>query len=313
MNFGIIGFGKIARKFASSITHTTEGRVYAIGSKSLDVNDTYVKENPDVKIYKDYDLLLEDTSVDAVYIALPHAMHKEWIIKALKKHIPVLCEKPAVLSTEDMKEVQAVAKETNTYFLEAFKTKFNIGMNQLKQDVSKIGKIGSIEANFCFDALPSKDDGSYLFDPLQGGALNDVGTYVIGFVLSIAEGCIEKVDSHVEVVDNIERYFHATWLYNNGIKATVEGAIDRNKERYAIIKGEFGSIHIPIFNRIINYTIRLNDTILERNTPITGDDMTLEIQALIDDVNHHKNYSTIHSLEDTYKIIEVIERIRENT
>ena len=39
MNFGIIGYGNIARKFVKSITYTSGGRVHAIASHSLDEND----------------------------------------------------------------------------------------------------------------------------------------------------------------------------------------------------------------------------------------------------------------------------------
>mgnify|MGYP000827150636 CR=1 FL=1 len=42
MNFGIIGYGNIARKFVKSITYTSGGRVHAIASHSLDENDRYL-------------------------------------------------------------------------------------------------------------------------------------------------------------------------------------------------------------------------------------------------------------------------------
>lgn len=312
MNFGIIGFGKIARKFTSSITFTTTGKVVAIGSKSLKESDPYLQSNPNVKVYQDYDALLDDKNIDAIYIALPHQMHKEWIIKALRKQIPVLCEKPAVLTTADMAEVKAVALENKTYFLEALKTKFNAGMLQLKKDVHQIGKIETIHASFCFDALSTKDSGSYLFSPKQGGALNDVGTYTIGFVLDLISSPIGSITSHIEIVEDIERYFNATLHFENGISATIEGAIDRNKERFACLKGAHGSIQIPMFNRISEYTIHKTDgTSSKRKFPIVGDDMTYEIQTLINDVNENKVYSDIHSLDDSYEIIRVAQWIRE--
>lgn len=106
MNFGIIGFGRIARKFVQAIEATDEGKIYAISSRSVSMDDPYLKEHPEVKVYKDYEELLNDPQVDAVYIALTHKFHKEWILRSLEHHIPVLSEKLLVLTSTDVDEIQ---------------------------------------------------------------------------------------------------------------------------------------------------------------------------------------------------------------
>lgn len=58
MNFGIIGFGKIARKFVQAIEATDEGKIYAISSRSVSMDDPYLKEHPEVKVYKDFSEIL---------------------------------------------------------------------------------------------------------------------------------------------------------------------------------------------------------------------------------------------------------------
>ena len=60
MNFGIIGYGNIARKFVKSITYTSGGKVHAIASHSLDENDSYLQSHPLVKLYRDYEELLKE-------------------------------------------------------------------------------------------------------------------------------------------------------------------------------------------------------------------------------------------------------------
>ena len=106
MNFGIIGYGNIARKFVKSITYTSGGKVHAIASHSLDENDSYLQSHPLVKLYRDYEELLKDEDIEAVYIAVPHYEHKKWIIEAIKHHKAVLCEKPLVLKSEDIDEIK---------------------------------------------------------------------------------------------------------------------------------------------------------------------------------------------------------------
>jgi predicted dehydrogenase len=311
MNFGIIGFGKIARKFVNSITYTTEGKIVAIGSASLKEDDSYLLEHPDVIVYQDYNALLEDENVDAVYIALPHIMHYPWIIKALEKGIPVLSEKPAVLKVEEVDHIIEVSKRTNTYFLEALKTKFNSGIEQLKKDLIYIGKIKELEANFCFNSVPNKSNSSYMFDPKQGGSLNDVGSYVIGFALSIIPEEIVDVRSHMVIDEGVDLHFNTELVFESGAIAKLEGAADEDKERFARIIGTKGSIDIPMFNRITEYTITLDTgEVIHRSIPIIGDDMTKEIQSFIDDVNNKKIESDIHSLKDTRKILEISDSIR---
>ena len=311
MRFGIIGFGNIARKFVKSIENTSDGSIYAIGSFSISNDDEYLIKHPEVKVYHDYDMLLSDENIDAVYIALPHYYHLEWIIKALKNHKAVLSEKPIVLNSQDIDQIKDAVYCNNGYCLEAFKTKFNDGFQALKKDLSLIGEIKSIEANFCFDAMNGRND-SYLFDPKQGGALNDVGSYVIGFILGLVDSSIDKIETKMKIENEIELEFKTHLYFKNGIIGIGEGSIDYNKERYALIKGTNGEIYIPNYNRIIDYTIKTNDSTINRHYPITGDDMTMEIQALIDDVKNNKNENEIHSLNDSKYLIETIEKIRKS-
>lgn len=310
MKFGILGFGNIARKFVKSITYS-DGVVYAIASKSIQDHDSYVQKHPSVKIYHDYEKLLEDPNVEAVYIALPHFDHKEWIIKALQHHKAVLAEKPIALSSKDIEDIIEAVKQYDGYCMEALKTKLNIGYQSLKQDIKCLGKVHSINANFCSDNQDI-DKHSYLFDKKQGGALNDIGTYVLGFLLDLANSPIKKVESNIQIENGIEMNFFTKLSFDNGIIATGEGAIDKEKERYALIKGEKGEIYIPMYNRICKYTIRLEKETIERKYPFHGDDMTLEIQTFIDDVKQHLHENVYHSLQDAKYIQEVIEMIRKH-
>lgn len=311
MNFGIIGYGNIARRFFQSIQHTKDGKVIAIGSKSLSHNQRFKQEHPEIQIYATYEELLADPKIDAIYLALPHQWHKEWSLKALECGIPVLCEKPAVLTIDAMQEIMTASKQNQTLFMEAFKTKFNEGFEQLKVDMKQLGTIKQIEASFCFDAGENLGTTSYLFQAKQGGALNDVGTYSIGFVQALIEGKIEQIKAQGAIVNEIDEYFRSELIFENGTRAIVEGGIDREKERIARIIGEYGTISIPFFYRLDQYTIQLtNQAAITRHFPIQGDDMTLEIQHFMDILKANQSESSAHSLDDTYRIIETMENIR---
>lgn len=311
MNWGIIGFGRIARKFVESSRYLKDHKIVAIGSKSLSKDDPLFIENSQVKIYRDYNELLEDENIDAVYIALPHKFHYEWVIKALNHHKAVLCEKPAVLSKNEMLAIKEAALKNQTFFLEALKTKMNVGLFHLKKDLPLIGNIKSVEANFCSNCLSLRGTDSFLYDPKQGGALNDVGTYLLGFVLSIIHSPIKMINATSKMYGEFDEHFNAQLFFENSAIANIEGAIDENKERYAKIIGEQGEIYIPMFNRMSEYTVSLNNgKVFTCEYPIYGTDMTYQIQELYDCVKQNKIESDLHSLDETIEIIEIVEKIR---
>ena len=233
------------------------------------------------------------------------------MIKALNHHKAVLCEKPAVLSKNEMLAIKEAALKNQTFFLEALKTKMNVGLFHLKKDLPLIGNIKSVEANFCSNCLSLRGTDSFLYDPKQGGALNDVGTYLLGFVLSIIHSPIKMISATSKMYGEFDEHFNAQLFFENGAIANIEGAIDENKERYAKIIGEQGEIYIPMFNRMSEYTVSLNNgKVFTCEYPIYGTDMTYQIQELYDCVKQNKIESDLHSLDETIEIIEIVEKIR---
>ena len=63
-------------------------------SRSLDKAEAWARAHEVPKAYGSYEALLDDPDIDAVYIPLPTAMHKEWTVKAAAKGKHVLIEKP---------------------------------------------------------------------------------------------------------------------------------------------------------------------------------------------------------------------------
>lgn len=310
MNFGVIGFGNIARRFAQSIPYTSGGRICAIASRSLSPEDPSLRSSPGVRLYRDYGALLRDPEVEAVYIALPHKLHAVWAVEALRRRLPVLCEKPAALTVEEMEEIARVSAEEHTYFLEALKTKFAPGLERLRRDTALLGPLRTIETCFCYDASEERD--SFLFDPAQGGALNDLGPYVAGFPLALMSGrAVRETSGALTRQGGIDLHFQAALTFEGGVTALLEGGIDQDRARRAVIRGELGSITVPDFHRLTGYEIALEGRPpILRRFPAPGDDMTGEIQALIDDVAAGRIESPRHPHADTLQILRVLRDIR---
>lgn len=313
IKWGIIGLGNIAMRFAKSLSYTNEGKLYAIASKTKEKRDEFYEQYKCEKVYDDYNELLKDKEIDAVYIGLPHGFHKYWSIEALKHKKAVLCEKPVGLNAQEMREIKEEALLNNTFFMEAMKTRFIPLIHDINNIIKnkEIGDITTIEANFCNHVTDIKE-GSYLLDKEQGGALLDVGIYPLSFVMDIIDSEVIKVESHMEINESeVDSYFKAILTFKNGVIGTIEGAIDRNKERTAIIKGTKGHIEIPIYNRpnraIIYIDGRQPYTI---ENELEFDDMYAEIKEVHECLKAWKLQSDYLSLDESIRVMEVLDQIK---
>jgi predicted dehydrogenase len=315
IKWGIIGLGNIAMRFEKSLSYSKEGELYAIASKTKEKRDVFYEQYKCEKVYEDYNELLNDEKLDAVYIALPHGLHKYWSIEALKHKKAVLCEKPVGLNSEEMKEIKKEALLNNTFFMEAMKTRFIPLIHNIKELIKnkEIGDITAIEANFC-NLITDIKEGSYLLDRKQGGALLDVGVYPLSFVMDMIDSEVKQVKSTMKINESgVDSYFKAILTFENGVIGTIEGAIDRNKERTAIIRGTKGYMEIPIYNRPNKVTIYLNKYEpykIERE--LEFDDMYSEIKEVHDCLKATKLQSECLSLDESIRVMEVLDSIKNN-
>ena len=113
INWGIIGLGNIANKFAQDLLTIPDTKLYAVASRSQDKADNFASKYNATKAYGDYESLAADSNIDAVYIATPHALHKDNTLLCLEHDIPVLCEKPFAMNAHEVAIMIAKAKEKN--------------------------------------------------------------------------------------------------------------------------------------------------------------------------------------------------------
>jgi predicted dehydrogenase len=73
--WGIIGPGRIAHRFAEGLKVIKDASLYAVGSTSAERAQSFAGQYHAQKAYTSYEELVNDTKVDAVYIATPHRFH----------------------------------------------------------------------------------------------------------------------------------------------------------------------------------------------------------------------------------------------
>ena len=185
IQWGIIGLGSIANKFATDLASVEDSQLVAVASRSQQKAAKFAFKYNSKKAYDSYEKLVKDSQVDAVYIATPHRFHKEHTLLCLRHKKAVLCEKPFAMNLQDVTEMVEVAKEHNVLLMEAlwtfFLPHFNYVIDVVKSQ--KFGKLKSLEADFGF--FHPYDIEHRLFNKqLGGGSLLDIGIYPIFVALS---------------------------------------------------------------------------------------------------------------------------------
>jgi D-xylose 1-dehydrogenase (NADP+, D-xylono-1,5-lactone-forming) len=179
-NWGVLGPGFIAtRAVVPAIQQVSNSHVLAVASSNEERARATALHFGIERAYHGYQALLDDPDVDAVYIALPNHLHREWTIRAALAGKHVLCEKPLAMTAAECDEMIAVCRQVSVLLMEAVMYRFHPRMLHLKQMLAagELGDIRFLHAafSFPFDA-PGNYRGSAQFG---GGALLDVGSYCV--------------------------------------------------------------------------------------------------------------------------------------
>ncbi len=182
IRWGIISAANIAYdELVPALRRSERAEVVAVASKSKNKAERF---NTPI-IYDDYEQLLDDSSIDAVYIPLPNSLHAKWAVKAMKSGKHVLLEKPAALNEAEMKEIKDAAEENKVVFMEAFMYQFHRQHKRVKELLASgmIGEYRHVKAHFSW-MLEDEED-IRLNSELGGGAMRDVGCYGLHAVTQI--------------------------------------------------------------------------------------------------------------------------------
>ena len=241
LNFGIIGIGNIAHRVAKGILCSPKANLYAVASRNKENAKEFKEQYGAEKAYGSYEELLNDSEVDAVYIASPHETHFSYIKESLQKGKHVLCEKPMVLKEEEATYLFELAAEKQLILMEAIKTAYCPGFNQLLS-VVRSGVIGTVtDVESCFTKLenPLKRE---LTDTVYGGSFIELASYTLLPIIKIlGENYKEVRFESIKAANGLDIYTKAYFNYNDGF-ATSKNGLGVKSEGQLIISGTRGYI-----------------------------------------------------------------------
>lgn len=254
LQWGILGTGAIARKFACGLAESKTGKLVAVGSRSAESARNFTAGFP-ATAHGSYEALLADRDVEAVYVSTPHPMHAEWAIKAAGAGKHILCEKPLAMNHAEALAMIEAAKLNDVFLMEAFMYRCHPQTAKLVELIRSkvIGDVQLIRATFGFRA--GLDLQNRLFNrALGGGGILDVGCYCVSMARLIAGAAIGKAfDEPVEFLgagcvgeqSRVDECAIASLKFSSGILAQLECGVRLRLESNVRIVGADGSIVVP--------------------------------------------------------------------
>jgi predicted dehydrogenase len=175
IRWGIVGTGRIARRFAQSLAHVPQAQLSALWSRRAQPAQAFAEEFGG-RACASFDALLA-SGIDALYIATVQDSHADYAIAALQAGVHVLCEKPATINRPQLERVLDAARAAQRLFMEAMKPPFYPLYRKLREHLAAepVGDVGLVRAGCSVPGVPD-DHPSLSFDH-AGGALLDIGIY----------------------------------------------------------------------------------------------------------------------------------------
>ncbi|MGJ7459940.1 Gfo/Idh/MocA family protein [Halomonas sp. MA07-2] len=178
LQWGILSTAGIARKaMIPAIQAAPNARLTAIASESGKAGDV-AAEYGIPRAHNSFRHLLEDPDVEAVYVPLPNHLHARWACEAARHGKHVLCEKPAALTREEARTMQATCDQAGVALMEGYMYRHHPQHARAREimDSGEIGEVRQVRGLFCFP-LDLGAENIRLSREAAGGSLHDVGCY----------------------------------------------------------------------------------------------------------------------------------------
>ncbi|MEN8127161.1 MAG: Gfo/Idh/MocA family oxidoreductase [Planctomycetota bacterium] len=187
IRWGIIGCGKVTEiKSGPALQGADGSELVAVMRRSGDLAANYAKRHGVARWYDDADALINDSQVDAVYVATPPSSHKDYALAVAAASKPVYVEKPMALNFAECQAMIAACEEHKVPLFVAY---YRRGLPRFAKVKSLLddGAIGNVRfAQVCYYRPPSEGDlngtPNWRVDPRIAGG---------GYFYDLASHCID--------------------------------------------------------------------------------------------------------------------------
>ena len=314
IRWGILATGAIAKKFAEGLSVLPDADLVAVGSRSQAGADAFGDEFNVPRRHASYEALANDPEVDVIYVATPHAMHRENTLLCLNAGKPVLCEKPFTINRREAEDVVALARKKGLFLMEGMWTRFIPAVVKARELIAAgaIGEVRMLQSSFGFRAEP--DEAGRLTDPnLGGGSLLDVGIYPIAFSYMVFDGKPERIVSMAGLsAGNMDEQAAFLLGYSGGRIAVCSSAVSTVTPYDTYILGTTGMIkvHAPFWCSERLSIIREDEPEEVVDFELGGNGFNHEAAAAMQCLREGKTEHPWMTLDETLNMMGTMDEIR---
>lgn len=186
LSWGILGPGDIARRhMAPAMARVPSHSITAVMRRDKREAEKFAAEFGVAKSYGAVDDFLNDSDVEAIYIATPPASHAELTIRAAAAGKHVLCEKPLACSASEARDMIDACSKHGVRLMVCHYQRFNLRHRQLRQWIAdgRIGRIVSARINFSSFSPPGPEQWRHDRTQSGGGPLMDLGSHCLDLLM----------------------------------------------------------------------------------------------------------------------------------
>jgi predicted dehydrogenase len=317
LRIGFLSTAGIGKKNWKAIWHSGNCVVSAVASRDVNKSRKYIDdcqrefafaETP--RAFGSYEELIASPAVDAVYVPMPTAMRKEWVVRAAAAGKHVLCEKPCAPSAAELDEMLAACAKHNVQFMDGVMFMHSPRLAKIREvlvDAKSVGEIRHIASAFSFYSGENFfRDNIRVNGALEpAGCLGDLGWYCIRFALwtlnwELPRAVTAKNLSKPGTTAPTE--FTAELIYEHGVSVSFYSSFLAANQQWVHVSGQKGWLRVPGFVHPLNSyepAFEVNDAEVHVLSDVKcppGADPKIQGHATAQDTRMWRNFANqIHS------------------
>ena len=313
INWGIIGTGWIAEKFAEGLSVLPDAKLKAVASREMERARKFASQYRIDTAHGAYDRIAQDPDIDVIYVATPHPYHCENTLMCLENGKAVLCEKPFAMNEREVLQMISKAKEKKLFLMEAFWTRFLPTIRKTMEIIAS-GELGTVRyINSDFGVWRLFDPANRAFNKdLGGGSLLDIGIYPV-FLTLLLWGEPDEISAVSDIGTTVvDESLALVFKYNDGRIASLFSSFTVNSTVETHICGTKGRLklnrwwHCPTSLELAKGEAELQKI----DFPSVGNGYNYEAMEVMKCLRSGDVESRILSLDFSLRLMRLLDRIR---
>lgn len=246
IGFGVLGAAKIApRALIDPCAASDRACVVSIAARERSRAERFAEKHGIASVHSDYQGVIHDPAVQAIYNPLPISHHCRFTLDALAAGKHVLCEKSFSANAGEAEEMARAARKSGLVVMDAFHYRYHPVFLRAREVVEsgQLGPLRAIEAAF---HVPVSDPGDIRMNYETGGGVTmDIGCYPLSWVRHITGEEPEVIEAHAETgPPQVDVFLEARLRLPSGAEATISGDMrpDTKVRMELQVEGERGKM-----------------------------------------------------------------------